>query len=118
MTLRTLLITGAAALAMTAAFTPAQAGSYMSVEQYGAHNSFGSAQHGRRNRLTLYQNGYTNDAIGTQTGARNRVVIGQQGRWNGANATQFGRGNIVGIAQFGRRHTASPARTATATRSA
>lgn len=55
MTLRTLLIAGAATLTMTAAFTPAHAGSYLSLEQHGAANAFGSAQHGRRNRLTVSQ---------------------------------------------------------------
>ena len=87
---------------LTLALPPAYAGSYVSVEQYGAQNSFGIAQQGKRNR----QNGYFNNSIGTQTGARNRVVIGQDGRGHNANAAQFGRGNIAGIAQFGHGHTA------------
>ena len=94
---------GAVTITATA---PAHAGSCLSLEQYGWGNSFGSSQNGRRNRLTVYQDGARNHAIGTQSGKRNRVVIGQDGRWNGATANQYGRGNIAGIAQFGRGHTA------------
>ncbi|MGH6749494.1 MAG: curlin, partial [Methyloceanibacter sp.] len=73
MTLRTLLIAGAAVLTLGTASLPAFAGgSTVHIEQYGWDNEFGGGQHGHRNRITLYQNGYGNSSINDQTGAYNR----------------------------------------------
>ena len=107
MKLRMALIASAATLFLGAGFSPADAGgSEVFLEQYGAHNNFGSSQSGRKNRLTVYQNGYANDAISSQYGERNRAVIGQEGKFNYADTWQSGRHNIVGVAQFGKGHTA------------